>query len=454
MPSRVPGTIDTSRNPISVNDGTSVLDRSTPPGTLCATEHPNWLDRLDNVKRALTSAETKVVPAIQHHTGEEFQTLIQGIVPGLLLALGGLLATTLTGGAIGALFGGVGAGPGALAGFEVGLLLLNYLGIGFLAYYVLERMDEVTTAFGRGIDIAWNSCGDRASIDAAARELAEGVGIFFRLVLQALVIYLLKAASEANVSGALAKLGESRLFKAAPKLQEWLARNYRRLGEEFGMPEAVLESAEFVPPNTRTYVYDMLNNPGPLAESNGIPQLIRRQSDEGKLLAGSRAANFAGGKYNETILSQPTIMYRAQPAPATIVTRSEAGVVTTRTLETQTGPWFSPQPPASGAIARIDYALRHRWVDAEGNVRISVNGDRVSTGSSAAEVVLAVRIPAGTKVYYGPIANQGGINVGGMDKIQIYIPDLNKINGLKILTETQLESPTTQGVIDAIKNSH
>ncbi len=433
MPSRVPGSLDTTRNPMSINDGTSVRFRSAPPGPQCSMDDPNWLDRLNQVRMAISAADTKVVPAIQRHTGEEFQTLIQSLVPGLLLALGALMGTTLAGGAIGALFGGVGAAPGAVRGFEVGVALLNYLGIGFLAYYVLERMDEVTSCFGRGIQIAWESCGDRRSTEAAANEFAEGVGIFFRLVLQALVIYLLKAASEMRFSSAIEKLGESRLFQSAPKLREWLIRNYRRVGEKFGMQEATLQAAvEFIPPNTRTYVYDMVNNPGPLANTESLATMRN-----------SAAGNFLGGKYNEITLTQPTILYRAQPGQATVVYQSTSGEVTSSQLARRIGRWFAPSPPASGAIARIDSALRHQWIDAEG----------VFTGSSAAEVVLAVRIPAGARVYYGPVGSQGGVNVGGIDKIQIFIPELDKLRGVLVVTETQIQAARTQGVIEALKKA-
>ena len=433
MPSRVPGSLDTTRNPMSVHDGTSIRYRSTPSGPQCTTNDPNWLDRVNQVRMAIAAADTKVVPAIQRHTGEEFQTLIQSLVPGLLLALSALMVTTLAGGAIGALFGGVGAAPGAVFGFEVGLALLNYLGIGFLAYYVLERMDEVTSCFGRGIRIAWESCGESRSNEAAANEFAEGVGIFFRLVLQALVVYLLKAASELKVSSAIEKLGESRLFQTAPKLREWLLRNYRRVGEKLGLQEARLQAAvEFVPPNTRTYTFDMVNNPGPLANTESLASM-----------RSSAAGNFFGGKYNEMTLTQPTILYRAQPGQGTVVSQSASGEMASSKLARRIGRWFAPQPPVSSAIARIDSALRHQWIDAEG----------IFTGSSAAEVVLAVRIPAGAKIYYGPVGSQGGVNVGGIDKIQIFIPELDKLRGVLVVTETQLQAPRTQGVIDALKKS-
>ena len=54
-----------------------------------------------------------------------------------------------------------------------------------------------------------------------------------------------------------------------------------------------------------------------------------------------------------------------------------------------------------GLQSAIDYAVDPAW---------GSTGSRVST----------VVVPAGTKVYVGPAANQGGVWVGG--KTQVYIP--------------------------------
>ena len=64
-----------------------------------------------------------------------------------------------------------------------------------------------------------------------------------------------------------------------------------------------------------------------------------------------------------------------------------------------------------------------------------------------------MRIPAGAKIYYGPIGNQGGVFVGGIDKIQIFIPELDKLSGVLVVTETQIQASRTQGVIEALKKA-
>ncbi|WP_156440397.1 hypothetical protein [Leptotrichia sp. oral taxon 847] len=47
------------------------------------------------------------------------------------------------------------------------------------------------------------------------------------------------------------------------------------------------------------------------------------------------------------------------------------------------------------------------------------------------EQVYAVRIPAGTVTYEGPVAPQGGMYLGGMETNQIFIPD-TRIPGIEL----------------------
>lgn len=50
----------------------------------------------------------------------------------------------------------------------------------------------------------------------------------------------------------------------------------------------------------------------------------------------------------------------------------------------------------------------------------------------------AVKIPAGTTVYEGPVATQGGVYVGGQNVTQIHIPEPWKIPGVQVMSETPL----------------
>lgn len=54
-------------------------------------------------------------------------------------------------------------------------------------------------------------------------------------------------------------------------------------------------------------------------------------------------------------------------------------------------------------------------------------------GSSPIERMYAVRIPKGTTVYNGPVANQGGVYVGGSSVVQTFIDQPWKIPGVEVL---------------------
>jgi hypothetical protein len=78
------------------------------------------------------------------------------------------------------------------------------------------------------------------------------------------------------------------------------------------------------------------------------------------------------------------------------------------------GQWYTEMPYDSVAQARIDLAIREQWIDP-------------STGALGASSILntnyAIKIPAGTTVYYGPVGYQDGIYLGGQNIIQTYIND-------------------------------
>lgn len=64
---------------------------------------------------------------------------------------------------------------------------------------------------------------------------------------------------------------------------------------------------------------------------------------------------------------------------------------------------------------RIDTAVKPQWVD-------PVTGQL--TGTSSVDVVYSIKLPAGTTVYQGPVASQGGVYVGGsgLTQTQIFVP--------------------------------
>lgn len=196
--------------------------------------------------------------------------------------------------------------------------------------------------------------------------------------------------------------------------------------EESASPVDFEPPVRFKPPDTAHYKYDMINDPGPLARVSGNARV-------------PPAANFSAGKYNETVLKQPTVLFRVQPKALVKIDGQGQYDWNPRT---RVGGWFSPDPPQSAALARIDSALPDHWIDPR---------DAGYLGSSSAETLLAVRLPAGVKVYYGPVSGQGGVHVGGANKIQLYVPDIAAIPGIRILAEESLAPATMQGVADALR---
>lgn len=135
------------------------------------------------------------------------------------------------------------------------------------------------------------------------------------------------------------------------------------------------------------YEFNMVDNPGPLADLRNTP-----------------AANYAGGRYDEVELPEDRVLYRAGDT------------------ENPLGQWFTTEPPASVAHVRIDSAVKPQWIDPESGVL---------TGVSPIDTVYEVKIPAGTKVYPGPVGSMGGVYVGGGH--QVFVPTPWNIDGVEVL---------------------
>ncbi len=229
----------------SVDDGTNPRIAMSSPvslGTELSRSLLEYRRRLGYVDDAWTKCQIAYAKeAIVKQVGEDAWAIFEGILAGLLIAIGGLVLTTaigaLIGGGVGALGGGVGAIPGAVAGADIGLMIGNgilaWAGIGFLAVYVGSHIAAMSSRFQSAILTAWNSGGNRAAIDASAREFAEAIGFFFSLVLQAIVLFITKGASKQGTAASLSQLRDSLLFKKCPLLEPWLIKNFPRLRAEF-----------------------------------------------------------------------------------------------------------------------------------------------------------------------------------------------------------------------------
>ncbi len=65
-------------------------------------------------------------------------------------------------------------------------------------------------------------------------------------------------------------------------------------------------------------------------------------------------------------------------------------------------------------------------------------GQGVLTGESTVNTVFAIKFPAGTTIYTGPVATQGGAYLGGENVMQIYIPNPWDIEGIEVLGQLPL----------------
>jgi len=121
-------------------------------------------------------------------------------------------------------------------------------------------------------------------------------------------------------------------------------------------------------------------------------------------LADSMAGTFSGGRYSAVTLAHDTLLYRAGAS------------------EQPLGQFFSLDAPSGVLQARIDKAVLPLWP-----------GGAASPIDSA----FAVKIPAGTQVYVGEVASQGGFYVGGTQ--QIVVPKPWLIEGVEVISASPLK---------------
>lgn len=121
-------------------------------------------------------------------------------------------------------------------------------------------------------------------------------------------------------------------------------------------------------------------------------------------LGDNLAETFAGGRYNEVVLSEDIVLSRAGTADIPL------------------GQFFTQNAPQSVIQARIDSAVLPTWPGG---------------GTSPIDSVFEVKIPAGTKVYVGEVSSQGGAFVGGTQ--QIVVPKPWTIEGVQVVGSSPLQ---------------
>jgi hypothetical protein len=144
--------------------------------------------------------------AIQENTGFGLADLLgPGFVEALMFSFAILVVNTGIGDVAGGVLVGLlsagtgtafGVATGANAGMDLGLTILDWLGVAFLLPYIAPRLPVAFTPARRGVSLAWvagrNPLHSReADREAAARVLSKAPGAFFAVLLQGIVLYVM-----------------------------------------------------------------------------------------------------------------------------------------------------------------------------------------------------------------------------------------------------------------------
>jgi hypothetical protein len=182
----------------------------------------------NDFRRAISLSRQYIGEAIARHAEEALYNALYSLAIMLVAAIAILAISTAIGAAIGALAGGgVGAAPGAAAGFEVGMVILKWLGLAMLVVWIGQALWETAAAFGRFLSTVWKARGDERVLDRAAWEFAEAIGTLLGNLLEAIILFA--AAKGLNKGFGLlrgSKLGKS---MGESRAGEWLGERVRRV---------------------------------------------------------------------------------------------------------------------------------------------------------------------------------------------------------------------------------
>jgi len=182
------------------------------------------LDRLgellDDFEMAVKKSTAYMGESIRRHVEETLWGVLQGLAQMLAIAAAILAISTAVFAGLGSLAGGIGAAPGAAVGFEVGMALLEWLGLAMLAYWVGKSLVEIGGSFASFFATVWGARGDESKIDKAAHQFAEAIGILLAKLLEALLMWV----TSKGLPYVLKTVGGTKLGQAMgeSKAAEWL----------------------------------------------------------------------------------------------------------------------------------------------------------------------------------------------------------------------------------------
>ncbi|ADO75136.1 uncharacterized protein STAUR_7380 [Stigmatella aurantiaca DW4/3-1] len=155
---------------------------------------------LENSHRAIMLSRRYLWDAL----GKRFQqALINSVLAIAELVVGGIALMALAtgaGAAIGVFFGGVTAVAGAAIGFEVGLIILEWLGLAMLVGWAAESLKRIGAAFWAFLCTVWKAGGKQSEVDRGARAFAEALADLLGTILEALVMIAASSGVSATVN--------------------------------------------------------------------------------------------------------------------------------------------------------------------------------------------------------------------------------------------------------------
>lgn len=422
---RTPGPIGTDTGPtVRIDSGTSALMATPAPGGVCAApenglqgpayaldlQDLGWVDTLhatQAVWSALEQSWDHAARIVRQETDVVIDGIVHLILPILALGIAVLVASFVFSGGL----------------FALGLALLEWLGLGFLAFEIGCSLAVVGGYTSRGARRAVNSLfvpshQRSGEITLAAIDFARAQAELIKAVLMGIVALVLKnsAVTSSRKAGLPELLGNLRKSRLGEGFAGWVEGNWQALMGNSKLRPPVQRSAApprpaevFTPSQlarrtpTPEPATPVARPPAPVTHPLGQITGKYTAMDATGPLPDNMAGTFSGGRYTAVKLEQDTILYRAG------------------TAEQPLGQYFSQESPASVIQTRIDKAVLPEWPGGS---------------KSPLDTLFAVKVPAGTEVYIGEVGSQGGFYVGGTQQIVVVKPWA--IDGVQVLGATPL----------------
>ncbi|HEX7315412.1 MAG TPA: hypothetical protein VF297_15930 [Pyrinomonadaceae bacterium] len=199
--------------------------------------------------------------------GHPILELLKGLIPGLLITIAGVAVVTLAGAVIGGLAGvpsggtlsPLGAGIGAEFAFNLSMFVITWIGFGFLTSMLASSIIEAGELMQRGILSAWNARGMEGHgrelmIDIGAHDIARGIAVVFRAILEGIVLFVIGKDAVRFTRG-LALSADKFIVYMQTLVQEggrldWVLSQMR-------MTQSLAELADWI----QAHIYDLLSDP-------------------------------------------------------------------------------------------------------------------------------------------------------------------------------------------------